>query len=101
MLLPCVGVLVTAPAIFLIGIKNSGISIPKAVSYIGDKLSLFIYIIHLPVSLILIFVESHMGINDDPVILYIHPLLTLVVTIIGSAMLELIFRNEKLRKLIY
>ena len=96
-----VGVLVTAPAIFLIGIKNSDISIPKAISYIGDKLSLFIYIIHLPVSLILIFVESHMGINDDPVILYIHPLLTLVVTIIGSAMLELIFRNEKLRKLIY
>lgn len=96
-----VGVLVTAPAIFLIGIKNSGISIPKSISYIGDKLSLFIYIIHLPVSLILIFVESHMGINDDSVILYIHPLLTLVVTIIGSAMLELIFRNEKLRKLIY
>ena len=96
-----VGVLVTAPAIFLIGIKNSGISTPKSISYIGDKLSLFIYIIHLPVSLILIFVESKLCVIIMRNYYNFQEDTMAVVTIIGSAMLELIFRNEKLRKLIY
>lgn len=95
------GVVVTAPSLFLIGIKNSKIHVNKFVVYIGDKLSLFIYIFHVIISRFIYIIVKFMKINTEGLYAYFHPIVTLCVTIIFSVMLEYIFRNDKLRKLIY
>ena len=96
-----VGVLLTAPALFLIGIKNPDISISSPVEYIGEKLSLFIYIFHPLVSSAVMVAMKLLGVNRDGIYTYFHPIVTLAASIAVAIFFELVFRNKKLRRLIY
>jgi len=96
-----IGVLITAPSLFLIGIKNPNIKIAKPVEYVAEKISLFIYIFHTSVSGIIMIYANIIGINTIGVYAYIHPLLTLALTITISVLCEKLFRNPKLHKYIY
>lgn len=95
------GILIASPALFLIGVKNPDVKISKTVEYIGDKLSLFIYILHPLVSTAVSFTVMLIGINKEGIYSYFHPILTLIATIIVATLFELIFRNRKLSKYIY
>ena len=96
-----VGVLLTAPALFLTGIKNRNIRISRPVEYIAEKLSLFIYIFHAPVSFAVSIAAKSAGISKSGAYLYLRPIITLIASIAVAVVFELIFRNRKLRKLIY
>ncbi len=96
-----VGVLLTAPALFMIGIKNADMKVNSIVEFIGDKLSLFIYILHPLVSTLVIYMIKFFGINGEGSYLYVHPIITLIVTIGVALLFYLVFKNEKIRRLLY
>ncbi len=96
-----VGVLLTAPALFMIGIKNSNIKVNNLVEFVGDKLSLFIYILHPLVSILIMYVVKFLRINWEGAYLYVHPIITLIVTIGVSLLFYLVFKNKKIRHLLY
>ena len=95
-----VGVLLTAPSLFLIGVKNSNIKISKPVEYISEKLSLYIYIFHVLVSSALGFVIRIIGIDRNGVYAFFHPILTLITSIAVAMAFAQITRNRKLRMII-
>lgn len=95
-----VGVLLTAPSLFLIGVKNSNIRISRAVEYIAEKLSLFIYIFHSIVSAGVKTIVKTAGIDTSGVYNYIHPVLTLAATIAVAMVFSYIFKNKKLKAII-
>ena len=86
---------------FLTGIKNRNIRISRPVEYIAEKLSLFIYIFHAPVSFAVSIAAKSAGISKSGAYLYLRPIITLIASIAVAVVFELIFRNRKLRKLIY
>ena len=97
-----VGVLLTAPALFLIGVKNPTVKISKYVEFIAEKLSLFIYIFHSLVSSVVHIAFKHVvGINQDGIYAYFHPVFSLIASIIVAMVFAWIFKNKRLRKLIY
>lgn len=103
------GVLLTAPSLFAIGIKNPNLKVSKAIEFIGDKLSLFIYIFHPLVSQCILalvgkleFCQKNVDIYKYIYIyIYIHPIITLIATIIIANIFYIVFKNEKLKRLIY
>ncbi len=94
------GVLLTAPSLFLIGVKNRSIRIGKPIEFIAEKLSLFIYIFHPLVSNVIRFAADAAGVAQKGVFLYLHPVITLAVTMVVAMALERVFRNRLLRKII-
>ena len=96
-----VGVLLTAPSLFMIGVKNHSIKISRPIEFIAEKLSLFIYIFHRPVSSIIAITAKYAGIDRNSVYLYLHPILTLIATVLVAMVFEYVFRNKKLKRLIH
>ena len=83
------GTIVSAPAIFIWGVKNPQIRISNFPIYLGDKISLYVYIFHLPTAqLIYCFLID--VINTDTLEKYqkYHPLVTLIVVFIISILFE-------------
>lgn len=95
------GVVLTAPSLFLIAIKHPNIAISKLIEYIGEKLSLFIYIFHPLISSVIMLGMKVLGINRGGIYTYFHPVITLIASIIVAIVFEVIFRNKRLRKLIH
>ena len=95
-----IGVLLTAPSLFLIGVKNPHIKISKPVEYIAEKLSLFIYIFHPLVACVISFAAKYMSMDKNNIYPYFRPIFTLIVTIVVAIVFEHVFRNEILRKII-
>lgn len=98
-----IGVLLTAPSLFLLAIKNPKVKFGNAIDYIGDKLSLFIYILHVPIFNVLTIVCEHFGLNIKAlgVISYIYPIMILIVAVVVAIVVEHIFRNKHMKKLLY
>ena len=94
------GLLLAAPSLFLIGVKNCSINISKPVEYIAEKLSLFIYIFHSLVSSVISYAARFIGIDKVGIYSYIHPIITLFATIMVAMILELVFRYKVLRRII-
>lgn len=95
------GGLLTAPSLFAIGIKNPNLKVSKAIEFIGDKLSLFIYIFHPLVSQCILALVGKLEFCQKNVDIYIHPIITLIATIIIANIFYIVFKNEKLKRLIY
>ncbi len=91
----CLGLLFISPALFLIGIKNPDIKINKFIEFIGDKLSMYIYIFHLIISWLIISRIKLFGINIDGIYSYIHPIFTLIATILISSIFYFILKKRK------
>ena len=91
-----VGALLTAPTLFLIGVKNPTVKISTYVEYIAEKLSLFIYIFHNFVSVAIhIAFKYIVGINQDGIYAYFHPVFTLIASIIVAMAFAWIFKNKR------
>lgn len=93
-----VGYIPYATSIFLLAIKNGEKSLCKPLEYIGDKLSLWIYIFHVPTSSVVhMFVHKLLGI-DTEIGLYpwIHPVITVCAVIVIAYVFN--FMLEKLKK---
>lgn len=82
----CLGILIFSTALFVIAVKNYNQVVCKPVAYIGDKLSLNIYIFHvLMARLISIFFNLTLSVDaGGNVFLWIKPILTVIATIIFS-----------------
>ncbi len=98
-----IGALFVAPSIFLIGINNSQICISKTIEYLGDKVSLYVYLFHVPCSGAMTFLLSKLGIEKGSMYFFIHPLIVVVITILGSVCFERILNRARMsvRKKVY
>lgn len=78
-----VGYIPYATALFLLAIKNGEKSICRPLEYIGDKLSIWIYIFHVPTSSVVRRVAHKLLGTDTEIGLYswIHPLITVCAVI--------------------
>ena len=78
--------------LFLYAIKNSSNQVPKIISYIGSKLSLHIYILHVPINIVTRCVISEMRLTGG----YMYPILIVCETIIIAYLMnQLIIRLKR------
>jgi hypothetical protein len=85
----CVGILFYSTSLFMIAIKNPNKIICKPIAYLGDKLSLNIYIFHVIIAGIIVFAFSHIFKIDveSDLFSWIKPILTVVASIVFSNIL--------------
>lgn len=85
----CVGLLFFSIALFVIAVKHSSKVVCKPIAYIGDKLSLNIYIFHMLMGgSITLVLKSVFEVNTDSnIFLWAKPILTVVATVIFSQIL--------------
>ena len=79
-----IGVLITAPAMFALCVKNRSINVPTPLSYIGDKLTMYIYILHVPISYFVKKLAKMTSIDSLVGYEYIYPLIVLCASIVIS-----------------
>lgn len=86
----CMGIIPYATALFMIAIKHPDVSISKSVEYMGDKLSLNIYIFHvLLAGVISLFSKLLFHIDTNGVIYqWMEPAMTIIVSIIWAFILQ-------------
>lgn len=96
----CIGYIPYAGCLFLIALKYPEKSISKPIEYIGDKLSLNIYIFHVIIaSIIAICLRNilNVDISNNLIYLWSRPIITVIVTIVFSHMLTTIgFKTKHL-----
>lgn len=73
-----VGYIPYATALFVMALKHGEKSICKLLEYLGDKLSLWVYIFHVPTSAVLKMIMSRLVNTESAAYLWIHPILTLL-----------------------
>lgn len=95
------GVLITAPSLFFIGIKNPDIKPSTFLNYLGDNLSLYVYLFHQLVGCIIIILISKLfNINVESMFyMVLHPIITLTLTIVVSFVFNEMMKVLKLNKL--
>lgn len=95
-----VGYIPFATALFVMALKHGERSICKPLEYLGDKLSLWIYIFHVPTSMMLkLVLKTLFGVStDNGVYLWIHPILTLFAVIIISYVFNLIITKISVKR---
>jgi surface polysaccharide O-acyltransferase-like enzyme len=85
----CIGRLFYSTSLFMIAIKNPNKIICKPIAYLGDELSLNIYIFHVIIAGIIVFAFGHIFKIDveSNLFSWIKPILTVVATIMLSSVL--------------
>ena len=91
-----IGILIASVAMFAYAIKNEEFIIGKLIEDIGYKYSLWIYIFHIFVNIVLVKGIKVIGLNDVMLINGMKPLIVVLITLILAIMLENI--NIKLRR---
>lgn len=78
-----VGYIPYATALFVMALKHAEKSICKPLEYMGDKLSLWVYIFHVPTSAVIkMIIKRLVNIDmESGAYLWIHPILTLLIVI--------------------
>lgn len=94
-----VGTVITAPALFLFGIKNSEKQFSKPSVYFGDSVSPFVYIFHVPMGILISNLILSCGTEINGGIAILYPLITVVVTIAFSILFEKIVSKLKHNRL--
>lgn len=81
-----VGYIPYATALFVMALKHAEKSICKPLEYLGDKLSLWVYIFHVPTSSVIKMIMKRLVNNntESGAYLWIHPILTLLIVIVIS-----------------
>ena len=92
-----IGYIPYATAIFLFAIKNGGYSISQKMEYLGEKLSLWVYIFHVPMSIVISHVCSKIFKVDIKSTLFswCFPIITVVVVVIFSYLFEKTIQKVK------
>lgn len=94
----CVMNIIFAGSIFALGIKNPAISFGKAIQILGNRYSLFVYIIHIPVERIIGLFLQIIDQEEERWVVWLKPIVTVVCSIIGSVILYKIFSFVKENK---
>ncbi len=97
----CVGYIPYATAMFLIALNHGNASICKPLEILGDKLSLWVYIFHVPASAVILSVVHSILEVDETTGIYpwIHPFFALSIVILGSFVFNMIFfKSLKIKK---
>lgn len=102
----CVGSIPFSIALFIIAIKHPEKTLFKPIEYIGDKLSLNVYIFHLLIAGVIEFVAKFFNIDiKGDLFLWSKPIITLVASILFAFIIEKInqiIKNKKnFKNLIY
>lgn len=86
------GYIFYATALFVMALKYAQKSFCKPLEYLGDKLSLWVYIFHVPTGYVVkMFVKRFFGIDTETgVYTWIHPVITLCAVILISYIFHLI-----------
>lgn len=91
-----VGYIICAFALFTLALKNPGRSICRPLEYIGEKLSLFIYIIHVPLEGIFtpaLALFLHVNVEGN-LYLWVRPFVVAVITIGISSALSFVIKHR-------
>ncbi len=95
-----IAIVIYATFLFLLAIKNSTTNINKAVEFIGDKLSLNIYILHTIIAKVLSTLLNRLDFAQDNIYLVIKPLFVVLISLLISWMIykidyyRLLFANK-------
>ena len=88
-----IGYIPLALGLFLLTLINPEKSVCKPLEYIGDKLSLFIYILHMNVDGVLYLMIALVGIDsENSLFLWTRPFIVITLSIIASLLLSIIIR---------
>lgn len=79
-----VGIIIYASTLFLIAIRNSTVSINKSIEELGDKYSLYVYIIHIAVNGVVGLMAKLVGVEELGVYLWCRPTIVAFASIVGS-----------------
>lgn len=79
-------------ALFMLAVKNSELNKSNIIEKIGDKYSLFIYIMHMMVMMIIVALYEFLGVSGNVVLEYMKPIVVLLLTI-GFAVLFYSIKN--------
>lgn len=94
---------VSTTAIFLLAIKNPSVETGKFVQYLGDKLSLYVYISHYIIRGILFVLVEKFGLfsTDNVIYTWIQPLLVVAISILVALVIDLVFGRLNRTKATY
>ena len=86
-------------ALFTLALKNPGRSVCRPLEYLGEKLLLNVYILHVPVSGVILWGAAHiLKVNTDSIVfLWLYPILTMIGAILLSWIIELILHGRRTR----
>jgi hypothetical protein len=86
----CIGTLFYSTSLFVIAIKNSNVNIYQPIAYLGDKLSLNVYIFHVLIGGVISVIFKHiLKINiEGALYLWTRPIITVILTIMFSGFLN-------------
>lgn len=84
-----------APSLMLLCVRNESLKVPRFFSYTGDKLSLFIYIFHVPISKLIHYTVVHGGMDTIGIYEWIHPIVTILESILVSICFVKIIKISK------
>jgi peptidoglycan/LPS O-acetylase OafA/YrhL len=79
--------------LFLVAIKNPTVHINKAFEFIGDKLSLNVYIWHIIVARVISVFINHLGFAQNSIYLAIRPIFVVFFTLLLSLAIYRINNN--------
>ncbi len=86
----CIGLFFYSVALFIFAIKYEYNVITNAMTYIGEKLSLNIYILHVLIAKLLHYINVLQLHIQSVVLLFVKPLIVVVLTILIAYLIELI-----------
>ena len=93
-----VGIIVYAVSLFMLAVKNPQVSFSKKIEALGDKYSLYVYVIHIAINGLLSFVVKKVGIDDAVWFMWSRPIIVAVIAVIVSVVLFKVmnlFKNKK------
>ena len=82
-----IGIMMYSIAIFLIALQNSNKHVCNMLEYVGDKLSLNVYILHVPIGGIIMAIARQLNLSSN-IYLWIHPVLSIALTLLISYLIN-------------
>ncbi len=90
-----IGSIITTFFVFLFAIKNPKLYINKTVEFIGEKLSLYVYIFHMLGLYIINLIANFINVSDNLAFRWSRPILVIIFTIGISYLIDLVMNKVK------
>lgn len=94
-----IGTVITTFFVFLFAVKNPKVYISRTVEWIGDKLSMYVYILHILGMDVVVLLGNSMKISNTLIFGWLRPVLSILVTLGMSYVIDWSVRRMKQKKL--
>ena len=94
-----IGTVITTFFVFLFAIKNPKVYMSRTVEWIGDRLSMYVYILHMLGMSVVGLLGSFMKVSDTLIFGWLRPVLSILVTLGMSYMIDWMIGMVKQKKL--